>query len=107
MAPPPGTVQRMLVLRVELWPGGNPGSARELGRVGMANVSRLAPVSDYVCVVVDDAGGERSVLVRGHKRAAGFWALIARALDFGGAEAVPIEHLELVSAVHDRLVTEP
>jgi hypothetical protein len=38
-------------------------------------MSGLAPVSDYVCVAVDDHGDGHFVVVRGHDRAAGFWPL--------------------------------
>ena len=102
-----GTVLRMLVVRVELWPGGDAKRARELGRLALANVSGLAPVSDYVCVAVDDLGEEQDVIVRNHERAAGFWSLVARAVDFERAEPVPDEFREVVSAVFDRLVDVP
>lgn len=46
LASRPGTVRRMLVVRVELWPGGDAERVHELGRLGIANVSGLAPVSD-------------------------------------------------------------
>jgi hypothetical protein len=96
----------MLVVRVELWPGGDAGRAREVGRVGLANVSGLAPMSDYVCVAVDDHGNEQSVLVRSHERGAGFWPLLARAVDFEAGTAVPDGLLEVASPIADRLVAE-
>jgi hypothetical protein len=94
----PGMVQRMLVVRVELWPGGDLRLVHELGRVGIANASGLARVSDYVCVAVDDLGGAgESLVVRNHDRAAGFWPLLARALDFERAEAVPNGPVEVAT----------
>lgn len=35
----------MMVVKVELWPGGHEGGAREIGRLGLANVSNLKEVS--------------------------------------------------------------
>jgi hypothetical protein len=40
------TVVRMLVVKIELWPGGAADRAREIGRPRIANVSDLAEVSD-------------------------------------------------------------
>src|SRR6476646_4259264 len=58
----------MLVVRIELWPGGAPDRAREIGRLGIANVSDMAEVSDYVAVLQDDSGHESSVFLSGHRR---------------------------------------
>lgn len=68
----------MLVVRVEVWPGGRPGGVRELGRAGVSNVSGLADRSDYLVVRLDDTGATQGV-VRGHFRASGFWPLVSRA----------------------------
>lgn len=76
---PAVTVGRMLVLRVEVWPGGDHGRAYEIARVGIANVSGLAPVSDYR-VVCHDERGERCGTVPAHARAAGWLPLAVRAL---------------------------
>jgi hypothetical protein len=73
------TVVRMLVVKIELWPGGAADRAREIGRLGIANVSDLAEVSDYVAVLQDDSGHESSVFLSGHRRREGFWGLLARA----------------------------
>lgn len=70
----------MLVIRVELWPGGDRLSGREVARAGIANVSDLAAVSDYVAVLQDDRSDRpHAVVIRGHERAAGLWTLLARA----------------------------
>jgi hypothetical protein len=78
----------MLVVRVEIWPQGEAERARELGRVIIANKSRLAPVSRYevTCTAQD---GTRMAEVRHHLRADGWLALAARALA-ACAESAPI-----------------
>jgi hypothetical protein len=68
----------MLVIKVELWPGGNPARAEEIGRIAMANVSSLAEDSNYVFVSKDDRGNTFSGMVRNHKRSEGFWKLLTR-----------------------------
>lgn len=68
----------MLVIKVELWPSGNERAARELGRVGLANVSRLAERSDYLLVRVDDTGSTEAGKLRAHQRSDGFWPLLAQ-----------------------------
>jgi hypothetical protein len=73
------TVHHVLVVRVAIWPGGDSRLAREVGRAGLANVSGLAHMSDYVCVLTDDGGGQVAGVVRDHERAAGFWRLLAPA----------------------------
>jgi hypothetical protein len=98
-----GTLPSMLVVRVELWPGGDSRFAREIGWGGFANVSGLADVSDYVCVLNDDAGAQVAVMVRGHERAAGFWPLLARAFTPESRDAVPDDLRRLVSAISERL----
>jgi hypothetical protein len=70
----------MLMIKVELWPGGRPEGRREIARATIANVSELADVSNYVVVRGDDFGRFEAVSVDGHRRSAGVWALVARAL---------------------------
>lgn len=84
----------MLVIKVELWPGGNKDRAREIGRIGMANVSNLASTSDYIFVSTTDRKEEAEGFVEAHPRAAGFWKLVARLADLadkGGSE-IPEKH---------------
>lgn len=71
----------MIVVKVELWPGGNEATAREIHRLGIANVSNLREVSSYLVVAKEDNGNETHRLVEGHPRSEGVEALIARAVD--------------------------
>lgn len=66
----------MLVVRLEVWPGGRERDRREVGRVTIANESGLASISDY-SVRID---GQEMPGVRGHERAKGAWDLVWRAL---------------------------
>lgn len=68
----------MLMVRIELWPGGNRQAATEIGRMAIANISDLAETSDYRVKARDDHG-EVEVQVRGHLRSSGFWWLMAMA----------------------------
>ncbi|MDH2415275.1 hypothetical protein [Nocardioides sp. CER19] len=77
----------MLVIKVELWPGGSSALAREIGRAAVANVSSLAETSDYVAVLRDDSGHHSAVHLTGHQRAAGFWPLLARVAASGDTAA--------------------
>lgn len=73
----------MLVVRVEVWPGGDEKRRREIDRIEIGNVSNLAPVSDY-----EVRRDRATAMVRGHERSAGAWLLIRRAmgvLGLGGA----------------------
>ena len=76
----------MMVVKVELWPGGYEDRAWEVGRLGLANVSDLVEVSDYVAVLVRKVPGfdEEEVTTRfvaGHRRSDGFEPLVARLMD--------------------------
>jgi hypothetical protein len=92
----------MLVVKVELWPGGDPRRARELGRAGIANVSDLAEVSDYVAVL-RDRDREQTVYVGSHQRADGFWPLIGRAAAAVGREPIAEKWQRLASLLSDRM----
>lgn len=66
------------MIKVEIWPRGDERGARQLGMVGLANVSKLAEVSDYLVVRVDDAGCTEAGKVPSHRRSDGFWPLLAQ-----------------------------
>lgn len=69
----------MLVVKVELWPGGDQEQAREIARVGVANVAGRDEC-DYVVVRAQDGAVDGSWLVAGHRRADGALELVRRAL---------------------------
>jgi hypothetical protein len=68
----------VLVVKVELWPFGDAASSREIGRIGIANISG-SDVSDYIAVLVDDAGRCAHMMIADHARKDGFWPLVAQA----------------------------
>jgi hypothetical protein len=71
----------MLVVRVELWAGGNPSRRQYLGGAAIANVSDLAETSDYVVALLDDEQELTAVRrVRAHDRSSGWKELVSRAL---------------------------
>jgi hypothetical protein len=71
----------MLVIRIEEWPGGDQGQVRPIARFDIANLSGLAPVSDYE-VLLRVGMGPGPILARGkvfgHRREDG-WLPLARA----------------------------
>ena len=74
----------MLRIVAELIPGGVPGLKRTIGTMDIANVSDLAPRSDYEAVVRESANrltgdGPRSctVTVHDHDRQQSVWKLVA------------------------------
>lgn len=70
----------MLVVKVEVWPGGDPDRATEISRVGIHNVSGLRAISDYEMVALLERDKEEHVVkgrITGHERALG-WAALAR-----------------------------
>lgn len=69
----------MLVVKVEIWPGGDSESAQLLGTVALANVSALQENSHYVAIAADDTGAETEFGLVNHQRSAGFWSLAAAA----------------------------
>ena len=77
----------MLVVKVEIWPGGNPLCPVTIGNMFLANISDLADVSDYD-VLVEQASNDRLGIpfksenfeVEGHKRSDSAFRLIHTAL---------------------------
>lgn len=73
----------MLVVRVEVWPGGNEARAKEIARVGIANVSPGSEYSDYEVAAILAAKGEETILrteICHHERAQGWMPLVRRVL---------------------------
>jgi hypothetical protein len=84
----------MLVIRVELWPGGWEDGKRELARANIGNVSNLANVSDYQIAVAEGANPIAGTppwtgkgLLHQHDRRQSVWALVAKAAAWAAAEA--------------------
>lgn len=75
----------MLIVKVEIWPGGFEEGKFEIGRLEAANLSACGEVSSYAIELSDSnglAGGKPTVAFRldGHLRADGAWPLIHKAL---------------------------
>ncbi len=77
----------MLVVTVEIWPGGDPESKRTLGQMRIGNDSGLADISDYSALLYQEAserlkveGFEQAVTVKGHPRSEGPWKLVYEVL---------------------------
>lgn len=71
----------MLCVKLELWPGGDEKTSREIGRVLIWNLSDLAPVSNYgYQLQTHDGGDVITGEVLRHERRKGAWKLLARVL---------------------------
>lgn len=78
----------MLVITAEIWPGGDETRKQLAGEMRIANESDLADVSSYSVTtfqVADPDGGaagwKSNVVVHGHRRVDGAWALVRAILD--------------------------
>lgn len=67
-------------ITVEIWPSGNWAQAGELCDIRVANVSGLAPTSDYRCVMSTPSGRQWEFMILRHERQDGALALAARVL---------------------------
>lgn len=78
----------MMIVKIEVWPGGVEAGSHEIGRMVIANLSNLAEISDYN-VHIEQAETLRlhvpaidtRVTVKSHPRRDGPWALVRRALE--------------------------
>jgi hypothetical protein len=84
----------MLVIRVELWPGGDERFKTVLARAGIGNISNLADVSDYEIVASEGANPLTGTpawkgrgLLHQHDRRQSVWALVAKAAAWAAVEA--------------------
>jgi hypothetical protein len=75
----------MLVVRVELWPGGERIFARQIAQMRIGNISNLAPVSTYRIQASNSAAprlGIRAFVAEGmtieHCRRDAVWVLLAK-----------------------------
>ena len=78
----------MLVITAEIWPGGDDTRRHLIGEMRIANESNLAEVSSYsagILQVADPdsgaAGWQSEILIDGHRRSDGAWALVRAVLD--------------------------
>jgi hypothetical protein len=79
--------QNMLVIKVELWPGGWSADAQEIGRAAAASVAERDGLADYLAVLCDGTRQHRTVHLTDHRRAAGVWPLLARIAEANGTPA--------------------
>ena len=78
----------MVVVKLEIWPGGDELKMREIGRAHIANISNLADVSDYSVILFGGIYGRlmsgiwRRGTVKGFDRKRrGAWDLLLLALE--------------------------
>jgi hypothetical protein len=78
----------LLVITIDLVPGGYESYRTTIGSMRIANVSNLADVSDYAVAVTEGANPltglparTASCKVVGHDRRQSLWALLAKAAD--------------------------
>src|ERR1700755_280573 len=84
----------MLVIKVELWPGGDERYKTVLARAGIGNMSNSADVSDYEILASEGAtpltgtpAWKGRGLLHQHDRRRSVWALVAKAAAWPAAKA--------------------
>lgn len=73
----------MLVVKVEVWPGGDYARSFEISRVGIANVSKMTPVSNYEMTALMERDKLEYVAraeINSHERNLGWEPLVQRAM---------------------------
>lgn len=73
----------MLVVKVEVWPGGDGDGACELARIGLANTTGRAEIANYDLVALLDRDRAERVVrseVNQHQRVHGWVPLVRRAM---------------------------
>lgn len=108
----------MLVIRVELWPGGSIENRRVIAEMNIANISNLAERSDYRVIATEDPsditglvdGLNENFVVQNHLRRQSVWALVGRAAGMAamhdGMRRVGKEVKEEHNAALDALVEQ-
>ncbi|MCK9918046.1 hypothetical protein MXD81_53790 [Microbacteriaceae bacterium K1510] len=84
----------MLVIKIELWPGGDERFKTVIARAGIGNMSALADISDYEVVASESANALSGApawkgrgRIDGHDRRQSVWELVAKAAAWAAAEA--------------------
>ncbi len=88
----------MLVVTIEVWPGGNPDRSRRIAQVGAANLSDVADVSDYAAVLTIDDEPAGYAHIVGHRRDLGPLELLRRIITDAVAD-------DVIPHVSDALLT--
>lgn len=73
----------MLVVRVEVWPGGDSDQSFEISRVGIANVTGMKRHSSYEITALMGRDKDEAVvrsLIEGHDRETGWIPLVRRTM---------------------------
>ncbi len=70
----------MLVVKFEMYPGGDEKRRHEIGRIELSNLSNLANFSDYDVYAYLEKQVHCRFRLNGHERARGAFALVHRAL---------------------------
>ncbi|WP_334181707.1 hypothetical protein [Novosphingobium sp.] len=78
----------MLIVKVEVWPGGEENEAFEIGRMEIANITASGHVCDYSARITQEEeillmvpALDKAISVKAHSRRAGPWKLVKRVLD--------------------------
>ncbi|WP_150125399.1 hypothetical protein [Sphingomonas sp. LM7] len=76
------------MITAEIWPGGDKSRKHVIGEMRIANESDLANVSSYSVTTSQAAdpgsgagGWQSSLVIHGHRRSDGVWALVRAILD--------------------------
>lgn len=98
--PRPTKAQIVILVRAELWPGGDESRCKVVGTLILENITGTADVSSYsVCLdqTGDDASGSPEIdavfQLHGHRRSDGLWKLVQK--------AVSCLDLELLNSTRD------
>lgn len=78
----------MLVVKVEVWPGGNEVGKREIAEMRLGNISNLADVSDYIGIATENSNPALNIpatkhtfKIHSYPRKQSVWNLIRLVLD--------------------------
>lgn len=92
----------MLVVKVEVWPGGNGNRAFEISRIGIANESMLATYSDYSVTALLSRDREERVVkfdVENHNRGYGWVPLVQGTLTGLATRSAPAPYDDPIARI--------